>query len=216
VLSASAAASITLACLLLAGCAAHHEVELDLTSRRPLACIEGDRSTDLVVGRTQTAANRSRDLVYVFDFVTMTGFPRCGAGSIADFCTGDACALSVEDRRCVRVPREHLDAVLAAHPGELPTPIEVVPDEALGALLADAPDGPLLIRLVATMEDASGLCDGAAIRRFDPDLVVGCAYSCPVVLDDAREPIPLDLDPSFGPWCTFREVEACAQFLLSP
>jgi hypothetical protein len=200
--------------LLTVACAPTHEVELDLTSRRPLACVEGDGTAELVVARTMTTENRARDLVYVFDFITLTGFPRCGAGSIADFCSAGACVLSAPTRRCIHIPRAHLDSVVAASPGELPAPIDVVPDEALGALLTDAPDGPLLIRLVATMEDASALCDGAPLALFDPDLVLGCAYSCPVVLDEAREPIAVDLDPSFGATCTFRDVEACAQFLL--
>ena len=208
--------AIALVCIGLTACAAQHEVELDLTSRRALSCVEDDGSAQLVVARAQTPLNRDRDLVYVFDFVTMSGFPRCGAGSIADFCTGDSCALRAPTRRCVRIPREQVELVLRTHPESLPTPIDFVPTEALGALLVDAPDGALLIRLVATMEDASLLCDGAPLHRFDPALLLGCAYSCPVVLDDAREPVAIDLDPSFGSTCTFREVVACAQFLLPP
>ena len=79
------------------------------------------------------------------------------------------------------------------------------------AITTDAPDRPVLIRSVATTET----CDafegaGAATHAFAQAQVIGCAYSCPVQLDDIAGPIALSLDV-FDDHCE-AQVKVCASF----
>ncbi|MBI2893059.1 MAG: hypothetical protein HYY06_05870 [Deltaproteobacteria bacterium] len=75
----------------------------------------------------------------------------------------------------------------------------------------DTPALPLVVRVFATFQPCADLDPGEAgdrISGHDQDLVFGCAYSCPVWLDDVRGEILLDLD-SFDPECG-RSVRACS------
>lgn len=67
----------------------------------------------------------------------------------------------------------------------------------------DAPDEPVLIRAVATVEPC-------VPDAFDFEQLVGCAYSCPAQLDEVDGPIALSLD-AIDDRCEF-EVKACASF----
>jgi hypothetical protein len=53
--------------------------------------------------------------------------------------------------------------------------------KALPPLFRDAPDGPVVVRAVASTDSCEQL---AATGRLDVDSLMGCAYSCPVILDD--------------------------------
>ncbi len=78
-------------------------------------------------------------------------------------------------------------------------------------LLDDAPDDPIVVRVAATQQTCDELLppDGS-LPALEPELAVGCAYSCPVVLDDLRGTLGLaldTLDDRCGP-----QVRACAKF----
>lgn len=81
---------------------------------------------------------------------------------------------------------------------------------ALPPLFRDAPDGPVVVRAVA----ATGSCAELAARgRFEVDSLMGCAYSCPVVLDDLDGALRLGFATS-EPFCA-PEVRGCAAYPVS-
>ncbi|MBA3818779.1 MAG: hypothetical protein H0X17_07800, partial [Deltaproteobacteria bacterium] len=84
-----------------------------------------------------------------------------------------------------------------------------------GDILSDAPDRPVVIRVVATTQP----CDEIAqVEPGDPSLyvgldaraAVGCAYSCPVLLDEVTGSISVSLD-ALDDRCE-ASVAVCAAF----
>lgn len=80
----------------------------------------------------------------------------------------------------------------------------------LPPLFRDAPDGPVVVRAVASTEPCAQL---EARGRFDVDGLMGCAYSCPVVLDELDGSLRLGFATS-EPFCA-PEVRACALYPAS-
>jgi hypothetical protein len=78
---------------------------------------------------------------------------------------------------------------------------------ALPPLFRDAPDGPVVVRAVASTEPCAQL---EARGRFDVDGLMGCAYSCPVVLDDLDGSLRLGFATS-EPFCA-GAVRGCAAY----
>jgi hypothetical protein len=77
----------------------------------------------------------------------------------------------------------------------------------------DAPDGPVTIRAVATTQPCAPIEDARADGTYpslDGDLAVGCAYSCPLVLDEAQGSILLSFD-TLTNRCE-QGVRVCASF----
>jgi hypothetical protein len=79
--------------------------------------------------------------------------------------------------------------------------------KALPPLFRDAPDGPVVVRAVASTDSCEQL---AATGRLDVDGLMGCAYSCPVVLDDLDGSLRLGFATSED-FCA-PEVRACAAY----
>lgn len=78
---------------------------------------------------------------------------------------------------------------------------------ALPTLFDDAPDGPVVVRAIATAESCEAL---AETGRFATDGLLGCAYSCPVVLDTLDGALRLGFATS-DPFCA-PEVRGCASY----
>jgi hypothetical protein len=74
---------------------------------------------------------------------------------------------------------------------------------------SDAPDEPVIIRVVATAQHCS---DIPLDTKFDITQLVGCVYSCPLQLDFVQGDVLLDL-PALTNQCE-EAVVACASTLL--
>lgn len=209
---ASLAAALTLS-LGLTACSVRNEIELGLEARRPLQCVDTRPATPEFLAERVTRIDAP--VLFVFDVLTLPTFPRCSPGSILDLCEGSGCALAFERRFCVEVPRARVIEIATEVGGAANLrPIDLLADHDL-ALFEDAPDGPVILRLVGTLEEAARVCPEAGAsgpQPFDLERVLGCAYSCPATLDDVRGRIDLDFDGSFGT-CTLTDVIACANFL---
>lgn len=136
----------------------------------------------------------------VFDFVDLGGVPGCRSTQLVDWCRTHECR--TVERRCIDIPPP---ASLAELPQAVLDAIDGV------ALTGDAPDGPVLLRAVAT---AAACDDVPALDPVPRATLVGCAYSCPVVLDQVEDPVLLDLDV-FGDRCQ-QAVEVCASLFDTP
>jgi hypothetical protein len=126
----------------------------------------------------------------VVDFIGLGGAPGCRPFEIEAWC-GDRPCTSVF-RRCVPLSLDPPPARLLRDRGPLLARNVGTAVKAAEAftITEDAPDDVVLVRAVATTQSCDGLADDPA-ARLDPSAVLGCAYSCPVQLDDVTEPIVL-------------------------
>lgn len=77
-------------------------------------------------------------------------------------------------------------------------------------LLDDAPSDPIVVRAVTTLQSCDELVPPSGdFPALDPDLALGCAYSCPVVLGELTGSLGLALD-TLDNQCA-PEVRACAK-----
>lgn len=202
--------------LLLGGCAVEHEIALEIDTSSPLECV--DRETEsALIWRALEPAHREEDVLLVFDMVRTPSFPRCRPSTVLDECAVTGCEAVPEARSCVRVPRARLEGLDITSTEEL-----IVSDFIAGEprILDDAPDGTIVVRLAIVLDGAAeDPCprEGeplTALPAFDPARLLGCAYSCPVVLIE-ESIVEIDLDPiRSGRICDDSHVQACAAFGL--
>jgi hypothetical protein len=192
--------------LALAACEERHTVTLllgpnDTTLTAGFTC--RDDAGALLVEQTRRGTAYSFQLV--FDTVDLGAtFPGCRGEELFAACTG---------RTCARIGRYCMTVALAQ--SDLGTPAAIL--TALHAqighpqLIADAPRAPVVVRAVATQQSCAELlpADGS-YPRLDANQAVGCAYSCPVVLDDLRGSLGMALD-TLDDQCA-SQVRACARF----
>lgn len=115
----------------------------------------------------------------VVDVITLGGnFPGCLGEDILDRCDPASCFTAARACRTFSFPIGADPQVgasfLAALSGWAP--------------IADAPDGPVIVRVVATTEPCAAI-DQPLDGRFAPldsQAAIGCAYSCPTVLDEVE------------------------------
>lgn len=184
--------------LLATGCDREQTVRIQLgpdgeTLTQGFACRDGDT---LLASRALVGDELQMTLVV--DLIRLDGFPGCRGEELIRACDAGGCEL-VRPRFCttVTVPASDTETLLAALRAQLAD--EVV--------TSDAPDGAVLVRAVATTRAVA--CD-ALPDVLPPAELVGCAYSCPVLLDEVEGSIALSLD-ALSDQCA-REVEACARF----
>ena len=133
----------------------------------------------------------------VVDFVRLGGVPGCRTGQLIKWCATHECVPIQTTRSCVDVtlpapgaPREELRASLLASL------------RASGAkeALADAPDEFVIVRVVGTTQACDTLLPAASaeLPAFDKSLLVGCAYSCPVLLDKVEQDLYLGFETLTG------------------
>lgn len=212
VVSASLAASLAIA-----GCVVERSVDLELARgpgggpagffcRAPSATGGAPYLLELVSDQLSSCdracgGGECRSIGLVFDFIETGGVPGCRAGSIAAFCEASPCAVTV--RRCFDA-----EVCLRGDPREAAN----AADEALrlasgGVILEEAPEGPVLVRMIGTAQG----CDEVRAEGLDARATFGCAYSCPAQLDAVEGTVQLDLD-AFDDECGSNAL-ACALFL---
>ena len=157
----------------------------------------------------QKALDANNQLAFnvVVDLIDLGGgLPGCRGEELVQTCAGGKCSIATRSdgtRFCVpmRIP---LGLVGQADQAQL---VALVRDQLTKEpVTTDAPDRPVLIRSVATTEP----CPTSPTQPFDLARVIGCAYSCPVVLDDISGPVSLSLD-ALDNNCE-PEVRVCASF----
>ncbi|MEO8702271.1 MAG: hypothetical protein ABI867_19660 [Kofleriaceae bacterium] len=137
-------------------------------------------------------------------------------GATVPGCRGEELLAACPAGVCTIVPRDNgkrfcktvsFDAALVSN-GNLPAMLDAIRDDLDDEpIITNAPARPVMIRALATAEPID--CN-AIPARFDDQLLVGCAYSCPVSLDSVDAAIALSLD-ALSDRCE-REVKVCAHF----
>ena len=181
----------------------------------------------------------SADFSLVIDFMTLGGFPPgCRGEELQSWCETHTCKPLPGFRSCRHIRLDNLDFTATRGDANLIRIMDVIRAELNhhvgeiydqlraegGAFTADAPDEPVIVRSVMTIQPCSELAYDAAAGKF-PDFnlsdgptscepaapapeLVGCAYSCPTLLDDAGETVTRTVD-STSLKCE-PEVRVCA------
>jgi len=194
--------------LALGACADHRTVTLlfgpnDTTLTAGFSC--RDDANVPLIERTHRGA------MYTFQIVIDTlelgnTYPGCRGEELIAACSNGGC--SSYSRYCVSVSIAQGDisspaAILASLHAQIGHP----------ELIASAPSSPIVVRAVATEQPCAELVPaGGSFPRLAPELAVGCAYSCPVVLDDFRGSLGMALD-TLDDHCA-SQVAACTRFSL--
>lgn len=119
----------------------------------------------------------------VFDFIELKGVPGCRTGQLVSWCRTHECKPRTETRGCVPVN--------FAAPEETRPKLREQLRESMRAVrgaeaIADAPNEFVLVRVVGTTQSCDEVLADAA-KPFEPQQLLGCAYSCPVSLDDVTD-----------------------------
>lgn len=196
--------ALAIVALFAAGCSTRRQVELELLDDG-FACRERG-SSSLLIERAISAGRL--ELSLIVDFIDLEGeLPSCRGEQLAAWCVShggcEVLPLPGGVRYCQRIELDvagmSSQQILGAAHAEL----------AGRTVIEDAPDVPVLVRAVATTQtcdEVAAAIDGA-FPDFAPDAVVGCAYSCPVLLD-AADRVTLAID-TFDDDCA-AQVLACA------
>lgn len=134
------------------------------------------------------------------DFIGLGGVPGCRASQLLAWCSEHDC--SPVERRCIDLPLAGGDS-LAERLRESARALEGHP------VLDDAPDDPVLIRVTGVARSCDDILALSAASSDVPcEALIGCAYSCPVLLDQVEGDVVVDLD-ALGDRCE-PEVKVCA------
>jgi hypothetical protein len=183
------------------------ELNNQLTGKSTLsgfACTERDADLKKPTYLLQRAMTSDQDDIrlqatVVVDAIRLDGYPRCRLSEIANFCTakGQACAPITSERRCFDLPAKSFPVQNAVDRAQLLARLgnefaSYINEGLEGKLLTnDALGQEVLLRLVGTTQTCAEL-EQAGTLTFVADRLLGCTYSCPLVLSAARGEIVLD------------------------
>ena len=183
-------------------CKSEEVHEVTLTFARPNRAQRGFECKDRSTGKPlfdRLAANGGKGSLVV-DYVLLGGVPHCRPVQLAEWCKAHPCPLDLKGRYCTSI-------VL---PNDGTSPVDAVThaiDKVSGTVVSrNAPDGYVLVRAVLSAESCDELTTGA---DFDRSRLVGCVYSCPVLLSSVDGDLLLDLDAANAN-CE-DAVDACAE-----
>ena len=204
-----------LALVALLGCQQAHVVALQLgpsedTLTAGFGCLQDSDPTKLLAGRA-LQPNGTLEFAVVVDVIALGGaFPGCRGEELFAACNAGECEIVPREdgtRYCRDIVVDAA-AVAAAMDDDLGPMLDIIRAKLREEpVTLDAPDQPVVLRAVATVESCA-----AVPATFAPGELIGCAYSCPVQLDEVDGPIALSLD-TLSRQCE-REVKFCAAFPL--
>jgi hypothetical protein len=182
--------------LLLASCVETRRVELTFGDEGE--GLDGfmcrDTSGAPILTRLQDGAGQMQPAALVLDFIHLGGLPGCRSGQVMSWCVDHPCAPISEHRACVSAQFSPAGGLTRA---QLRASIQQTMGSLEGTLLTgDAPDEFVLVRLVGTAQTCDELArrpDGT-LPPFDDAKLVGCVYSCPVLLDALEGDLFLGFD----------------------
>lgn len=202
--------------LIVAACEQQHDIQLLLgptsdTLSQGFLCVQDADPTKLLASKAKVV-NGLAIINLVVDVIGFGGaFPGCRGEEIVALCSHASCdviaAPDGSDRFCLQfqVPPAELGDIAALKNdlrGQLKGKV----------VMHDTPDIPVIIRAVATSQDCSQIStpSNGTYPALDPNLALGCAYSCPALLDEIDGPVALSFD-ALDDHCE-QAVRVCARF----
>jgi hypothetical protein len=203
-------------CLLtITACERTHELKVLLgpdpvTPSQGFLCKQTASPNDYLIEKA-VAGDGTIQFNMVVDVITLGGkLPGCRGEEIVTACKAGACKLTAQSARyCVPIK---FPTSLASDANRAQLMQSITQQLETQAIATNAPDGPVLIRAVATTQacDAVTTPQDGVYPSLDGSAAVGCAYSCPAILDDVDGPISLSMD-TLTDQCE-PTVRACAGF----
>ncbi len=190
---------------LLVGCSPSHDVRVLFGPDEDTLTI-GFRCVDSGGTPLFARAIDARHVAIVIDLLTVDdgSFPGCRGEELLLACSNGRCKRDA-NRYCVDLDFDAILVDLDNADSLLALLSEVLHRDA-PVISSDAPDVPTIVRAVATTQT----CDAIGSGVLDPADAVGCAYSCPTLLDEVNGTISLSLD-SLTTRCESL-VRTCAAF----
>jgi hypothetical protein len=208
--------------LVLASCQTEHVVTLQLGGDvrsisqgflcRTEVAIAGLQAEDFLLERGHDLATGAVTFSLVVDAVSLGDvLPGCLPEEILGVCS-DTSACPISERFCAEVSA---DGPKGKRLSEMSRPerdqfVRNLAErlQALPPVFRDAPDGPLVVRAVASSERCDNLTE-----TFKVEKLMACAYSCPVILDDLDGALRLGFATS-DDYCA-PQVKGCAAYPAS-
>ncbi len=135
----------------------------------------------------------------IVDFVRLGGVPGCRVSQLISWCAAHDCKPIPGGRSCL--PDIELPTGVSATPREeLRGRLREAISRLSGAgVTPDAPDEFVLVRVVGTLQSCAEVeGSGDVLPALEPSKLLGCAYSCPVLLDRVDQDVYLGFDTLVG------------------
>lgn len=211
-----------LACalLLIAACTREREVKLlfgpdGMSLTRGFRCLEDADPTDPTPNQplfSHAVVDGQLTFSVVVDTVSLGDrFPGCRGEEIVESCVDSGCHVLWPMRDGVKRYCESISIPLTGDEGAV---LDALVAKFSGATITtDAPSYPILFRGVATTQTCEEVLQAPddVYVPLDPDLALGCAYTCPVLVDQITGPISMGFD-ALDYQCE-EQVRACTSFL---
>jgi hypothetical protein len=136
----------------------------------------------------------------VFDFVRLGGVPGCRTGQLIKWCATHECKPLRSTRACVPITLPALPPVMTREDLRQPL-LSAMKQIGNSGVLNDAPDEFVIVRVVGSLQSCEALtpgADAAELPAFDKNELIGCAYSCPVLLDRVEQDVYLGFETLTG------------------
>ncbi len=201
---------VTILLLMFACSTKQNNVELSFgdTTTTPIGFRCRDSTGKLLDARAVDATTRTMTVSIVTDFIALNGFPDCRGDDVLNWCEANPCN-ALPMRNCIELSAPLTAATPTTTAGTASTAMNQILGELPGhTVIDDAPTQAVIVRVVATAEPCATLGDGA----FDTTMLTGCAFSCPLLLNDVSGQVLLDL-PTITDLCE-DDVIACAGGVL--
>lgn len=208
-----------LALLVLVGCSPKHDVGVLFgpdkdTLTQGFRCYRDNPPGELMFQRSVVGNVVKFSLV--IDLITIDdGFPGCRGEELVKACldTGACKIYTAQGRYCqdITVPLSEIDV---SNPAALIHYIGATLRAQNPIIADDPPDVPTVIRGVASLQTCAEIAASPNFPLLDVDSALGCAYSCPALLDQVDGTISLSLDV-LSSHCE-QQVRACAGFPRIP
>jgi hypothetical protein len=196
---------------LIAACVVHHRVQLLLGPRadqptKGFACGDPMAPGSSMFARAVTPTRRLQFSLAI-DMIELPGHvPSCLGEEIKATCENGECPYDLANRSCI-----HVDVQLPPAANDTAQIVKLVDDwlkQNAPVVFGNAPDGAVIVRAIAI---DGPTCDEVLTSTN----ILGCAYSCPVVLDQIDGVLSLGLavqDNLQDPATCVAAIDACAMF----
>jgi hypothetical protein len=129
----------------------------------------------------------------VIDFVRLGGLPGCRSGQLIHWCADHDCAVIPEHRVCLPAPLPDITGL--PRPEAREQIREALRNLSGDTVASQAPDDFVIVRATATLQPCDELlASGGAVPTMKEEELVGCAYSCPVLLNAIEDDVYLGFD----------------------
>jgi hypothetical protein len=129
----------------------------------------------------------------VIDFVRLGGLPGCRSGQLIRWCADHDCAVMPEHRVCLPAPLPDITGLARSAAREQIR--EALRNLSGSTVASEAPDEFIIVRATATLQPCEELLvSSTAVQPLRQEELVGCAYSCPALLDAIEGDVYLGFD----------------------